>query len=310
MCGKICLQFLVGACIFAPYLTRSPHMDTAKTNIRLPRELYTDLRTIATANHVTVTEYVREIARPYSYLQNQIRYDGLVTLRDVITERTAVPDTTGVAYLTSGPALTEEYHGLTLWYSEGEYIHRISKYEGEATADVVTDYAGTVWSALNRRFPNDDGRWLEALRDVCTNHRFVIGRVNFAEWQVFDSATELDMWRRFYADDPGEVTLDNVEEYAVWAWATTNLRRIRTEGSQYEGEYDGQLWLNEYSNVSEAAQVEGWARVCVRNLRETGHGAEVLSRYDIRFTPRVVTPPRKKRVPHIKEAEREAELTL
>lgn len=290
-------------------------MDTKKhtaTNIRLPKDLYTDLRAIATANNVTVTEYMRDLAKPYTALQNPTRYRGLTAIREAIIDRTSRPDKIGIDYILSEPAPTKDFHGITLFSGGGELTHRIVKYEGESTADVVSAYAEKVWTALNKRYPEDDTLWLTSIEEVCNSHRFVIGRVNFESWEVFDSSVELDTWRRIHGAQGAGAVPDNEKEWAIWGWAKTNLPTLYETGSKNtdeeqstSGELSGQIWLNVYSDVKKENMVEEWARICVKNYHETGHGAEELATYDFRFTLRTIRPPRKKRIPHIKELELE-----
>lgn len=270
-----------------------------KTNIRLPKDLYDGLRVIATVNNVTVTEYVRDLTRPYAHLHNPVRYKGLSAIREAVHTATSSPDTEAIGYLTSGTAVAVDLHGVTVWESDGVYVHRIVKYEGETTADVVSAYAEKLWDALNKRFPKDDSEWSAAVEDFTGLHRFVVARVNFHEWAVFESSAEIELWRTHHGAGTASVEPVGEKEWAIYGWAKDNLRKIYESGGASGGELNGQLWLNVYADVNDELTENEWARVCVQNYREVGADVEELRSYDFRFVPRVIAPRRRKRAPHI-----------
>lgn len=172
-------------------------------------------------------------------------------------------------------------------------LHTVKVYEGQTTAEAVTEYAETLWRSTSRVNQQNHEKWLndvEALEDNA-RHVYVLGFVAFERWGLFRTSEQYTLWRKLNDTAPRKDP-ESALELAVYGWCMQNLppyferwtayedrkqKRIQEIGSEaweeegdrnpdWAHEVDGVLYFNIYPDKTAEECVREWARIVVATL--------------------------------------------
>lgn len=283
-------------------------MADVATTMRFPARMYAGIRQAAIMQRTTAVELIRAAVMPYTHMADMARADGFKAITEAIARSCdTTPKTPGILTDVFQDTNLRDYHGIRVYADTtgGLTYHRILRYEGQTRRQVIADYARALWDALNNVHRDDTSGWSSDCADLCDPMRtqYAIGRVGFEKWRVFESADELDTWRKMYDTTP-DASPQSVDDWAVYGWCIQNLRDIydkRHETKDGQTDVDGQMFLYDYPDISTSSQVERWSAIVMQMCRDSGQTVDTIARWDWHFVPMVIED-HKPRKTHTKSA--------
>lgn len=202
------------------------------------------------------------------------------------------------------------------------FRHTVKVYEGQTTAEAVTEYVETLWRSTSRVHQHNHEKWLndvEALEDN-TRHVYVLGFVEFRSWALFRTPEQYTLWRKLNDTAPRKDP-ESPLEWAVYGWCMQNLRwyllqhkaREKAIPELPEGiietmdamdaelrshQVDGVFHFYVYPDKTEDECLQEWAQIVVATLATETDPERYLERLDnhaVMFITLRIEPQRKPR---------------
>lgn len=284
--------------------------------IRIPEPVRNGVRKLAADTGDTVTGVILGHLRPFELYTTEEGQDALRRFEEAVASSTAIHKTPPAFHDSTG---TTRHPPVVLWHgfelrnygtpSHPLYLHVVKQREGSTRAEAVKAYTIDLWrewSLLGS--PAERNDFVNSIEDG--SHMFVLAYPDFVKWKSFPGTYEASLHRELTkAPEP-----NTPEELRFYAWCVSWLTEVwngstlstlatpewrpaggaeftlhEVELQQPAGGAEFTAILSHYEDITEAENIQRWARHLTREARNVSKDFETLQeftrswRYCVRF---------------------------